>query len=203
MARKWKYAGKGRTDSSSQPMVNTNPSAGAYNYRWRKRRKQYLAIHPLCVACLAVDRTRPATDIDHITAHRGDLSPEAFWDENNWQALCSRCHAKKTANESNQGRRIVVTGLQGAGKTTYVAENSSKGDVVFDYDRIIKTILIGHKDKRINPTDMIPLMESYRYALVEWVCHTATKRNVWIICTSKSTASVVASRINGAIIDLA
>ena len=201
MARKWKFAGE--EQGSSQPMVNTNPSAGAYNYRWRKRRKQYLAMHPLCVACSAVDRTRAATDIDHIKAHRGDLSPEAFWDEDNWQALCSRCHAQKTANESNQGRRVVVTGLMGAGKTSYVANNTAKGDVVFDYDKIIKTIIVSHKDKRANPTDVIPLMESFRYALVEWVCHTATKRNVWIICTSKTTASVVASRINADIIDLA
>ena len=40
----------------------------------------------------------PATDVDHIVPHRGDMS--LFWDVNNWQALCHECHARKTYAET-------------------------------------------------------------------------------------------------------
>jgi 5-methylcytosine-specific restriction endonuclease McrA len=35
--------------------------------------------------------------VDHITPHRGD--PAKFWDAANWQALCKRCHDRKTMTE--------------------------------------------------------------------------------------------------------
>ena len=35
-----------------------------------------------------------ATVVDHIVPHRGD--PKLFWDPDNWQTLCKRCHDKKT-----------------------------------------------------------------------------------------------------------
>jgi 5-methylcytosine-specific restriction protein A len=67
----------------------------------------FLAEHPLCVdpygshgPTLAV-----ATVVDHIVPHKGDA--ERFWDsEHNWQALCKRCHDRKTATEDGGfGRR--------------------------------------------------------------------------------------------------
>ena len=38
-----------------------------------------------------------AAVVDHIIPHRGD--EKMFWDEANWQALCKRCHDKKTMTE--------------------------------------------------------------------------------------------------------
>ncbi len=60
-----------------------------YNNRWRKARKQYLLEHPICAMC-----GQPATDVDHIVPHKGDM--ELFWDTENWQPLCHKCHSKKT-----------------------------------------------------------------------------------------------------------
>jgi len=51
---------------------------------------------------------RPATLVDHIIPHRGDNN--LFWDEDNWQALCTECHAIKTAKEDGGFGRVVVTG---------------------------------------------------------------------------------------------
>lgn len=45
----------------------------------------------------------PATVVDHIIPHRGDLSSAAFWDETNWQPLCKRHHDRKTAREGRWG----------------------------------------------------------------------------------------------------
>lgn len=61
---------------------------------YRKRRAQFMTMHPLCAVC-----GEPATDLDHIVPHKGNL--KLFWDVNNWQSLCHRCHSKKTMKEVN------------------------------------------------------------------------------------------------------
>lgn len=68
-----------------------------YDARWRRARKRFLAENPLCVECLKEGRLTPATRVDHIVPHKGDL--KLFWDETNWQPLCESCHNKKTARE--------------------------------------------------------------------------------------------------------
>lgn len=68
-----------------------------YDSTWRKARKRYLKRNPLCVRCLKQNKTVKAEVVDHIKPHRGD--PVLFWDESNWQALCKRCHDRKTMTE--------------------------------------------------------------------------------------------------------
>lgn len=70
-----------------------------YNNKWAKARKAYLISHPLCVHCLKKGITKPATDVDHIVPHKGDM--KLFWDSNNWQSLCHECHSRKTATEDS------------------------------------------------------------------------------------------------------
>lgn len=65
-----------------------------YDARWRKARKQFLRQNPLCVECERNKKLTPAIIVDHVLPHRGD--DYLFWDKNNWQALCKRCHDKKT-----------------------------------------------------------------------------------------------------------
>ena len=74
-----------------------NASSRGYNSKWRSARKRYLKVHPLCVRCKEQGKLTKATVVDHIVPHRGD--PILFWDENNWQSLCKRCHDKKTMTE--------------------------------------------------------------------------------------------------------
>lgn len=68
-----------------------------YGYRWQQARAGYLAIHPLCAECERSGRVTIATDLDHITPHKGDMV--LFWDRSNWQGLCHSCHSTKTATE--------------------------------------------------------------------------------------------------------
>ena len=65
-----------------------------YNTRqWRKLRASILMDEPLCRGCkLAV-----ATVIDHIKAVR---SGGEFWDLENLQPLCKRCHNSKSGREN-------------------------------------------------------------------------------------------------------
>ena len=58
--------------------------------RWRRRSKQFLAAHPLCRMHQEIGRTALAVLVDHIRPHRGDEA--LFWDEDNWQPLCTTCH---------------------------------------------------------------------------------------------------------------
>ncbi len=70
-----------------------------YDARWRKARLRFLRQHPLCVECEKQGRIKGATVVDHIVPHKGDH--DLFWDTDNWQALCKRCHDRKTALEDS------------------------------------------------------------------------------------------------------
>ncbi|MCR4627374.1 MAG: HNH endonuclease [Treponema sp.] len=61
---------------------------------WRRRRAAFLKKYPICFICGG-----KSTIVDHIIPHRGDLT--LFWDENNWQPMCQRCHSRKTLKENN------------------------------------------------------------------------------------------------------
>jgi 5-methylcytosine-specific restriction endonuclease McrA len=61
-----------------------------YGYKWQQARKGWLRKHPLCVMCQRRGRVTPATLVDHIEPHRGDMT--LFWDRDNWQSLCKPCH---------------------------------------------------------------------------------------------------------------
>ncbi|MEY8001598.1 HNH endonuclease signature motif containing protein [Clostridium sp. Mt-5] len=82
---RWNESDKNRKSASKR----------GYNTRWNKARKTYLTNHPLCVECMKEDKVTPATVVDHIKPHRGDM--KLFWDVSNWQSLCKIHHDKKTA----------------------------------------------------------------------------------------------------------
>lgn len=75
-----------------------------YDSRWRTARKRYLSSHPLCVSCLKDNKIVKAEVVDHIVPHRGNKT--LFWDETNWQALCKRCHDRKTMTEDRYQKYI-------------------------------------------------------------------------------------------------
>lgn len=67
-------------------------SARGYGSRWQRFQKQYLNAHPPCVEC-----GQGATCVDHKDG-KGPLG-ERGYDETNLQALCARCHGKKTVQQ--------------------------------------------------------------------------------------------------------
>lgn len=69
--------------------------------RWRKARIRYLRDHPLCVECEKQGRLVPASVVDHVRDHKGDI--DLFWDQRNWQGLCVKHHNSKTARTNNKG----------------------------------------------------------------------------------------------------
>lgn len=63
--------------------------------RWKTIRESVLVSSPLCVECERSGVVTAANEVDHIVPHRGNA--ERFYDVNNLQALCGKCHARKTA----------------------------------------------------------------------------------------------------------
>lgn len=73
---------------------------------WKDQlRPAQLLREPFCRSCAARGRREgiphllrvPATDVDHITPHRGDW--RLFIAPGNHQSLCHACHSRKTAAE--------------------------------------------------------------------------------------------------------
>lgn len=77
-------------------------TARGYGYRWQQYRLRFLAEHPLCAMCKAAGRVEAATIVDHKQPHRGDDA--LFWDADNHQPLCKRCHdGAKQREEARHG----------------------------------------------------------------------------------------------------
>jgi len=91
------YCDKHAKDKQSYDRYRGSSTERGYDAKWRKARAVYLAKHPLCIVCMKDNKITPATVVDHIKPHKGDMV--LFWDRSNWQSLCKRCHDIKTATE--------------------------------------------------------------------------------------------------------
>lgn len=68
---------------------------------WTKRlRPAQLAREPYCRECSRWGLRVPATDVDHIVPHKGDMT--LFASAENLQSLCHRCHSLKTVREKRE-----------------------------------------------------------------------------------------------------
>ncbi len=75
-----------------------NPLRKMYSTaRWRRIRALVFARDKgLCVACERRGTYTPGVEVDHVA--KATESPQLFWDLENLQLLCKRCHGKKTAS---------------------------------------------------------------------------------------------------------
>ena len=78
----------------------TTSNQRGYNYEWQKARLVHLNDNPLCVYCQREGRVAAANTVDHVVAHRGDMT--IFWDRDNWMSLCAPCHSSKKQREEAQ-----------------------------------------------------------------------------------------------------
>lgn len=170
-----------------------------YGGRWQRFRIGWLANNPICAECERQGFIKPAFAVDHIRPHKGDQS--RFWDSDNWQSLCERCHSVKTYREQalTEYRRVVVTGKPGSGKTTYVQRHRKPGDLVWDWDHVA-TVMLGLPMHQ-TPQDCICVLNGMAQALFAEIASMPVSRNVWLIVSDKSKASEIAERISGDVVD--
>lgn len=83
-------------------------SAAAAQYRqwykgkeWQAIRRRRFAVEPHCRFCAASGQISRAASCDHIKPHRGDRS--LFFDFNNTQSLCRRCHDSTKQKQERRG----------------------------------------------------------------------------------------------------
>jgi 5-methylcytosine-specific restriction enzyme A len=98
---------RGYCDQHTAPIqFNRDPERQAlYGTRlWKRIRERQLAREPWCAECLKAGRYTPATDVDHIEAHKGNK--EMFF-RGPFQSLCHVCHTKKTNAEMGRGGKNV------------------------------------------------------------------------------------------------
>ena len=69
---------------------------------WATLRNRVLSGTPFCIECAKQDIIKLADVVDHIVDHRGDVNK--FLDINNLQALCKKCHDRKTARTVGWGK---------------------------------------------------------------------------------------------------
>ena len=93
--------------SSAKRFDAKRPSARqrGYTTEWEKARAAYLVEHPLCAMCEARGVYTSAKVVDHITPHKGD--PVLFWDQANWQSLCTP-HHNRDKQSAERGRRTPI-----------------------------------------------------------------------------------------------
>ena len=94
-----RFCEKHKADAAKryEPRKRLTAHQRGYTSRWRRVSQEFLKAHPLCAECERQGRITPATCVDHIKPHRGDF--HLFWDQSNWQPLCTACHSRKTAAE--------------------------------------------------------------------------------------------------------
>ena len=67
-----------------------------YDTAWQRIRAEFLKAHPNCIIC-----KEPATVVDHIEPHRGNLA--LFLNPANWQPVCGPCHNRKIQSLEKRG----------------------------------------------------------------------------------------------------
>ena len=70
--------------------------------KWKALRKQVLQQEPICRQCRDNGIIIEAVAVDHITPVRLGGS---FWDINNLQPLCMKCHASKSGKEAHTPKK--------------------------------------------------------------------------------------------------
>ena len=71
-----------------------------YNHYWRKIRKEFLNLHPICEMCKHNGKITPTQEIHHCVS----LSSGGTHDFENLEALCKSCHSKISAESGERWR---------------------------------------------------------------------------------------------------
>lgn len=165
-----------------------------YGYEWQKLRNAVMAEQGYhCQECKKSGVISRAREVDHIIPK----SQGGTDDVDNLAALCIACHSAKSQRESGGARAYVlpkrmprprkplyvVCGPPGAGKSTYVAQNADKHDMVLDLDALAEEI---HKRPlhELDRATRNALLEERNDRLIRFAEGNTIHRRCWLIATA-------------------
>ncbi len=99
------HAGAGQeapVTKASRPWGNAGrPNRELYDTtRWRELRSKVIEAQPYCAVCGSGSRL----EVHHLEPPRGD--EESFFDEEGLIVMCRTCHARETAREIRERKRL-------------------------------------------------------------------------------------------------
>lgn len=91
--RPWEVKGKDRKPHEARKVKDKRYKT----YRWQKLRKEVLTEQDwTCQECLKNKKTKHGNVCDHISIRERQKD---FWNKDNLQCLCKRCHDRKSQTE--------------------------------------------------------------------------------------------------------
>lgn len=107
--RAWRKLDDRRYNRKRRRLVEALAAAQRiYNsVRWKKLRAAFLLENPLCALCTAAGHVEGARDVDHRIPLA--VEPDLAYEWDNLQALCRRCHNRKTRAEQRLAERSAMT----------------------------------------------------------------------------------------------
>jgi 5-methylcytosine-specific restriction endonuclease McrA/predicted kinase len=192
-------AKQGKRETDSRRLTSRQRG---YDWRWEKARRVFLGLHPLCRHCKEQGFIVTATVVDHIIPHRGDMA--LFWDTENWQSLCTPCHARWKQREENAAVSkaaaeranptlspsriplVIVCGPPGSGKSTYVQRHKGPDDLVIDLD-VIRSTLAGTGIHQANPAWTGRALDE-RNRILAGLATDTTHQRAWFIIAAPDPA---------------
>jgi hypothetical protein len=166
----------------------------------------YRVQNPLCERC----RIKPTQEIHHVhpVAEGGQSDPT------NLLALCIPCHVSINAiprdtqltwktdfnmtTTTAHVPRYVICGLPGAGKSTWVLNRITAGDLVWDLDTVAATL---NQRQYPRPAHVLDIILAMRAALIAHLA-TNTTTPAYIIVSDRREAQDIAGTIRGQVIHL-
>lgn len=94
-------------------------------------------------------------------------------------------------------RVIIVSGLPGAGKTTYVREKMRRGDLIVDMDAIFSALSGETINGGDGPAELLPFACEARDAIIARLERSSEVRTAFLITTRPDQAENWARQFNG------